>query len=51
MKLDPDMYQLNTLNIPKHENVNKWANGDGGCGEVWGGVGVQPKHHQRMPLK
>ena len=25
MKLGPDMYHLNTFNIPKHEGVNKWA--------------------------
>ena len=29
MKLGPDMYPLNTFNIPKriHEGVNKWAGG------------------------
>ena len=30
MKLGPDMYHLNTFNIPKHEGVNKWA-GEGGA--------------------
>ena len=25
MKLGPDMYHLNTFNIPKHEGVNKWV--------------------------
>ena len=29
MKLDPDMYLLNTLNISKHQGVNEWA-GEGG---------------------
>ena len=29
MKLDPDMYHLNTFDIPKHEGVNKWAGGEG----------------------
>ena len=29
MKLDPDMYHLNTFNIPEHEGVNKWADGAG----------------------
>ena len=28
MKLGPDMYHLNTFNIPKHEGVNKWAGGE-----------------------
>ena len=27
MKLVPDMYHVNTFNIPKHEGVNKWAGG------------------------
>ena len=27
MKLGPDMYHLNTFNIPKYEGVNKWAGG------------------------
>ena len=27
MKLGPDMNQLNTFNIPKHEGVNKWVGG------------------------
>ena len=27
MKLGPDMYHLNTFNIPKHEGVNEWAIG------------------------
>ena len=27
MKLGPDMYHLNTINIPIHEAVNKWADG------------------------
>ena len=25
MKLGPDMYHLNTFNIPKHKGVNKWV--------------------------
>ena len=25
MKVGPDMYHLKTFNIPKHEDVNKWA--------------------------
>ena len=29
MKLGPDMYHLNTFDIPKHEGVNKWAGGGG----------------------
>ena len=29
MKLGPDMYHLNTFNIPKHEGVNEWAGGGG----------------------
>ena len=27
MKLGPDIYHLNTFNIPKHEGVNKWVGG------------------------
>ena len=27
MKLVPDMYYMNTFNIPKHEGANKWAGG------------------------
>ena len=27
MKLGPDMYHLNTFNIPKHEVVNEWVRG------------------------
>ena len=27
MKLGPDVYHLNTFNIPKHEGVNEWAGG------------------------
>ena len=27
MKLGPDMYQLNTFNIPKHDGVNEWTSG------------------------
>ena len=27
MKLCPDMYHLNTFNIPTHEGVNKWVGG------------------------
>ena len=30
MKLGPDMYHLNTFNIPKNGGVNKWAAGGGG---------------------
>ena len=29
MKLGPDMYHLNTFNIPKHVGVNKWADREG----------------------
>ena len=29
MKVGPDIYHLNTFNIPKHEGVNEWAR----CGE------------------
>ena len=29
MKLGPDMYHLNTFNIPKYEGVNKWVGGRG----------------------
>ena len=29
MKLGPDMYHLNTFDIPKHEGVNKWVGGRG----------------------
>ena len=31
MKLDPDMYHLNTFNIPKHVCVSEWAGG--GCNQ------------------
>ena len=31
MKLGPDMYHLNTFDIPKHEGVNKWAAEGVGC--------------------
>ena len=36
MKLGPDMYHLNTFDIPKHEGVREWAGGaltpdTGGC--------------------
>ena len=27
MKLGPDMYHLNTFNIPKHEGITEWAGG------------------------
>ena len=27
MKLGPDMYHLNTFNIPKHEDINECAGG------------------------
>ena len=27
MKLGPDMYHLNTFNIPKYDGANKWAGG------------------------
>ena len=27
MKVCPDMYYLNTFNIPKYEGVTKWAGG------------------------
>ena len=27
MKLGPDMYHLNSFNIPKNEGVNEWAGG------------------------
>ena len=26
-KLGPDMYHLNTFNLPKHERVNEWPGG------------------------
>ena len=39
MKLGPDMYHVKTFNIPKHEGVNKWADGEGAL----------PKNHQKMP--
>ena len=29
MKLGPDMYHLNTFNIPKNGGVNEWAAGGG----------------------
>ena len=40
MKLGLDMYHLNTLNIPKHKGVNKWA-----------GWGTQPKHPPENAMK
>ena len=44
MKLGPDMYQLNTFNITKiRVSMNTRVGGGGG--------GVQPKTHQKMPLK
>ena len=39
MKLGPDMYHLNTFNVPKDEGVNERAVGEGG----------HPKNHQKMP--
>ena len=27
MKLDPDIYHLNTFHIPKNEGVNDWVGG------------------------
>ena len=27
MKLGPDMYHLNTFNLPKHEGVKEWMGG------------------------
>ena len=38
MKLGPDMYYLNTFNIPKMRVSMNWQK-----------EGVQPKKHQKMP--
>ena len=50
MKFDSDMYYLNTFNIPKHQDVNKWAGEGGGGG--WGGWGrIQKTTRKSLEIK
>ena len=42
MKLGPDMYLLNSFQIPKNEVVNELIGG-------WEGEGAHPKKYLKMP--